>query len=463
MWTISIVDDDYTCGQEFAETLASRLGFRFVDARILVERASAWGGDREKLQRTCEKAPHFLDRFVRSKYAQVLQLQAALATEIREGNVVCYGVAADLLNIKARHIRRLYIKVSNDSRLSLAQQRMKLTTAEAGKYLAKAERRRNRWQKYLYGTGPYGPGLVINLDELGFDQVCAMVREMIEGLAQFQPTNADLKLLEGWRLRTTIRAAMAQHPETRHLDINVTTEGDAVVLSAVLPAADGGTFPVRFPANLSYSIQAALAQYRGTRDLNPEVTIKGDAILLRGIVCATNEIVGPQPLPARLKAGSSLVQVGVSDHKTGFLSGRRLIERLGPRLRLLAGERILLRPAAVATVAGAVVISALIYGSLSSSKKLRPSSGAPLQNFSGVITDSICGAIHKGSLPSASCVRSCVGSNGAKYALSEDGHAFVISNQLAAERFAAQRVMVAGLLDERTSELHIATIRMAAP
>lgn len=466
MCIITVFDDDYSSGREFAETLASRLGFRLADAGVLVERTAAWGGNREKLHRTCEQAPHFVDRFVRSKDIQVQQLRAALAKDIREGNVVCYGLAADLLNVRARQIVRVRIKASYESRLLLVQQRMGLNPAKARKYLDQGERRRERWRTYLRGTRattPYGPGLLINLDETGIDQACATVRDMIECQARFQPTNADLGLIEKWALCAAIRAAVAQNPDTRHLDIEVATGGDAVVLSAIPPASDGGTFPLRFPASMSRSIQAALAQHPETRELNPDVIIKGDTVVLRGIVHGTNEIIGLQPVPANSEAGSSRFQVGVSDHESAFFLGQRPIERLGRRMRLLAGGRLLLRPAAAAAVAAALVVSALIYGTLSSRKNSQRSNGAPLQSFLGVISDSICGALHKGSLPSANCVRSCVQSNGAKYALREDGHIFVISNQQAAERFAAQRVMVAGVLDGRTRELHITTIRMARP
>lgn len=463
MCIITVADDDYISGREFAQTLASRLGFRFVDAGILVERAAAWGGEREKLHRTCEQAPRFYDRFMRSKYVQVLQLQAALAPDIREGNVVCYGVAADLLSIKGIQIVRVRIKASYGSRLLLVQQRMRFSAAEARTCLHKGERRRKRWRRYLSAARPDGSGLLINLDEAGVDQACATIRDMTERQAGFQPTNPDQGTIEKWALCAAIRAAVAQHPKTRHLDIDVTTEGDSIVLCGTAPLAiNETTFPLRLPANMSLSIQAALAEHPETKDLHPEVTIDGDALVLRGIVLGPHKVAAPQPLPAYVEAGSSRLPAGVSDHQSGFFFGQRLLERTGGPWRLLAGGRFLLRRAAVAAASGVIVIAALIYGGIWGRMKWQQTSGAPLLSFAGVITDSSCGASHKAGQLSADCVRSCVRSGGAKYALSESGHIIIISNQQAAERFAARRVVVRGRLDERSGELHIATIRIAA-
>ncbi len=463
MWIVIVLDDDYTTGREFAKRLASRLGYRFVDAEALVERAVASRGNRKKLRRICERAPRFTDRLTLSKDVHVLQLRAALAKNVQEGNVICYGIAADLLDVRAGHILRVRVKASYDSRLRLAQQRKNLDSGEAQRILREGQKSRDRWRKYLLWTKPCGPGLLINLDETSVDEACATVRDMIECLDRHQPVNADLRSIRKWVLCAAVRAAIVQSPQTRHLNAGVTVEGDAVVLDAIPPVSDGGSFPPRFPASVGAAIQTAFAQYPETRQLLPQMTIQGDRIVLRGILEDVSADPAPEPAPGSIEAQANHSPTDASAREAAVDSDRGPGEPLRHPRPLLARAGVLLRPAVWGSVGGAVLMFLLIYGSLSSRKKLEPSSRALSQAFSGVITDTNCGVVQRGQQSSAECVRSCVRSGGAKYALSEAGRLIVISNQPSADAFAAQRVMVTGALNPKNGELQITSIRIAGP
>ncbi len=464
MWIVSVLDDDYVTGRELAEEIASsRIGYRFVDAETLVERAAAWGSDREKLHRACAHAPRcFHDRLVRSKDVQVLQLRAAIAQAIQEGNAVCYGIAADLLNVVAAHIVRVRVKASYTSRLLLVQQRKGCDAAEGKRYLDTCERSRSRWRKYLLGSRPPGPGLLINLDETTVHEGCESVHDTIESLDRSEPAEADLGAIQKWALCAAVRAAVAQHRETRHLEIDVKAEGDAIVLSAIPPAGDGGAFPPRFPASVSRAVQDALAQHPATRHIHREIEVQGDRVVLRGILQRIRVPAEPEPLHARVEAKASRSQVDRAADEARSLHDRGPLEL--PRSRpLLARARILLRPAVWAPAGAAAVAFALILVAFSGRKRIGQPSRAPLEGFSGVITDTHCGVAPAGEPHSARCVWSCVRSGGAKYALSDGRHLILISNQQAAEAFAARKVTVMGELNPKSGELQIASVKTFGP
>jgi hypothetical protein len=86
------------------------------------------------------------------------------------------------------------------------------------------------------------------------------------------------------------------------------------------------------------------------------------------------------------------------------------------------------------------------------------------QKFTGVITDSMCGARHTmGITPDAKCVRDCVKMDPSKtkYALQVGRDIYVLSDQQTPERFAAQKVMVTGTLFEKTKILKVDKIEAA--
>lgn len=84
----------------------------------------------------------------------------------------------------------------------------------------------------------------------------------------------------------------------------------------------------------------------------------------------------------------------------------------------------------------------------------------PARTFTGVVTDTMCGADHShmGISPEAKCVRDCVKGGGGKwkYALLVDGKKmYVLSDQQTPEKFAAQKVSVTGVLYEKTGILKV--------
>lgn len=84
------------------------------------------------------------------------------------------------------------------------------------------------------------------------------------------------------------------------------------------------------------------------------------------------------------------------------------------------------------------------------------------QTFTGVITDTMCGANHAAMhvTPLDKCVRECVRMNPAKfkYALYDGTNVYFLSDQKAPEAFAAAKVKVTGTLDAKTKTINVQTI-----
>ena len=78
------------------------------------------------------------------------------------------------------------------------------------------------------------------------------------------------------------------------------------------------------------------------------------------------------------------------------------------------------------------------------------------RTFTGVISDSMCGADHSmmGVKPDAKCVHECV-RNGSKYVLVVGPKIYILSDQQTPEKFAAQKVMVTGTLDSMATTLTV--------
>ena len=86
------------------------------------------------------------------------------------------------------------------------------------------------------------------------------------------------------------------------------------------------------------------------------------------------------------------------------------------------------------------------------------------RTYTGVITDSMCGATHTMAMtPDAKCVRECVKMNPSKwkYALVVGNEVYTLSDQQTPSKFAAQKVVVTGTLSAQTKTIKVDKIEAA--
>jgi hypothetical protein len=84
------------------------------------------------------------------------------------------------------------------------------------------------------------------------------------------------------------------------------------------------------------------------------------------------------------------------------------------------------------------------------------------QTFTGVITDTQCGSMHRMKGHSdADCAKMCVKGSG-QYALFDGQRVLKLSDQNTPAKFAAQRVKVTGVYKEKSETIKVASIERSA-
>lgn len=122
----------------------------------------------------------------------------------------------------------------------------------------------------------------------------------------------------------------------------------------------------------------------------------------------------------------------------------------------------------------------LLAGVLGLTSLVAPSTHAPLaaqgqqvfasaqstQTFVGTITDDMCAtkdghATMRMGPTDAECTKACVAAHGAEYVLADSTNVYTLSDQKTPEKFAGQRVRVAGTLDAKTKKIQVQSISAA--
>ena len=87
------------------------------------------------------------------------------------------------------------------------------------------------------------------------------------------------------------------------------------------------------------------------------------------------------------------------------------------------------------------------------------------QTFTGTITDDVCARADHSQMrmgpTDAECAAACIEAHGAAYILFDGDSAYQLSDQRAAEKFAAKKVKVVGTLDSKTKTIHVESITTA--
>jgi hypothetical protein len=94
------------------------------------------------------------------------------------------------------------------------------------------------------------------------------------------------------------------------------------------------------------------------------------------------------------------------------------------------------------------------------------SAGQGKQTFTGTITDDMCANADHSRMrmgpTDAECTNACVLAHGAAYVLFDGKNPYyVLSDQQAPEKLAAQKVRVVGTLDPKTRTIHVESITAA--
>ncbi|MFP5207760.1 MAG: cytidylate kinase family protein [Acidobacteriota bacterium] len=399
---VAVSAEPFCGGEEFARSLAARLGWQYVDAAVLIERAVAHGGNRMQLQAALEgRRLH-----ERERRAQILLLQATLGELIKDGWVVCHGIAADLLNLVAGEVRRIAVVAPYRCRRAAVEENSMLYGAEARVFLNEHDRARRRWCMYLFNSGtglPLGYDLAVNPNEMGLDAAlaatCAMIRDR-RSLGADNPSSVG-----NFVLASSIRARLAICPETAHLDLDVEVQNDNAVL-------------------------------RGRVKNSEEFELVKDVLL---------PLLPPQSMDL---SQIQVVEAAQASSEVRSWNSKSFRLPLAPR-----------QAWTFAGLGGLALVA--LAGFWFSGRWLHPANSGRL-NLQGVITDSTCGFSHHEALPAAECVRACVRTRGAKYVLSTRSRIFTLADQHEGEVLAGESVVATGILDAATGNLQLRSVRKVA-
>ena len=238
---ITISRGSFGGGVMLAERLGTALGYRCLSREAVAEKAVAPGISQERLLDALSKPPGFFERFKHERYQFIALFQAALAEEAKGGKVIYHCNAGHLMLQGVSPLLKVRVIAPLEKRVAMVQKRLKLSPSEAVAYIHKVDEDRKKWTRFLYGVNWEDPALydvVINLGSMDVPEGCEIVAAAARQKC-FEFVGDWRTQLEDLAIGSRVRANLAIHPATSHLEFDVTSrQGRVSILGKVTSAEE---------------------------------------------------------------------------------------------------------------------------------------------------------------------------------------------------------------------------------
>jgi cytidylate kinase len=224
-------------GKALAECLSSTLGYPCLGREIVVDAAAKLGVPEQVLAKKIEKGPGFWERLTLERRIYAVAVEATLAEQIEKGDLVYHGLAGHLLLRGLPAVLRLRLIAPFEGRVRALMERENLTREAAEQFIRSGDEDRVRWTRFMYGVDVLDPhlyDLVINLEKMSIPTACALVVETIRQ-PEFAITEKVRESLTSFALACRVKVALATHPGSRGLDLEVTAREGVVSISGEVP------------------------------------------------------------------------------------------------------------------------------------------------------------------------------------------------------------------------------------
>ena len=223
-------------GYEVAAAVAKVLGFQYVDREILLHAARVHDVSEEKITDVADRHLSLWERFDEEKRRYLTFIEAAYYAFAEKGSLVTAGRGGPFFLRNVSHAMRVRIIAPFDVRVRRVMARENIDHKTATGKVRNYDREMVGRIDYLFGldwTLPENYDLVINTEsdawEFYTDLLVSAARH-----PRFQPTEESVQRVRDLSLGARVRAAIAQDPLTKNINVEVVAHQGQVALKGVV-------------------------------------------------------------------------------------------------------------------------------------------------------------------------------------------------------------------------------------
>jgi len=231
MSIITISRGSHSGAQAIAEGVAARLGVPCVSREIIAAAAETAGIPVGTLDESLDRPPSIFERMSRERDLYLVFVRAALHRHAAQGSFVYHGHDGHLL-LDLPNVLRVRVVAPMAYRVAAVVDALGLTERDAERHVAKIDKHRAKWTKFLYGVAWDDPLLydvIVNLEKVPLRTAVGLVADAA-GDPRFAWTEALRTEAADRALVHDVWAELAKVPETRNAELEVGAAAGVVTL-----------------------------------------------------------------------------------------------------------------------------------------------------------------------------------------------------------------------------------------
>jgi len=241
MTVIAMTQEMGSLAKDVADQLASDLGLATMRHEVVDHVSSRMRVPTSLINRLREGKAGAIERLRADKASLAVYMAEEVLEVASRGNVVLRGWGATCLLRRVRHVVSVRITRPLAQRVAWLQERLGTDDAAfAEEEIRRSDRAHAARMQAQFGVtwgDPLLYDLVLNTDRVSVES-CAAQIAALSRRPEFAETEASRAVLANLWLEARVRAALRADPETRDVDVTVTTDAGRVFLSGMVVAAD---------------------------------------------------------------------------------------------------------------------------------------------------------------------------------------------------------------------------------
>ena len=223
-------------GDEIAEALAKKLGYKFVDKKYIEKRIVELGFPEEKMKKYDERKPGFFASLVKERDEYLDYLQTAILETAKDGNCVFIGRGAFVVLENIPNLIAVRFVAKDDVRQQRLMDEFSWTKKQAQNRIDESDENRKGYHRNFFNIEPDNPSnyhLTLNTGILSVEEASNAIANLCQALVSDEKEKAGTKKVqELYEAQQVVNSLVFEHKVNVNF-LRAVIEDDKLILQGV--------------------------------------------------------------------------------------------------------------------------------------------------------------------------------------------------------------------------------------
>ncbi len=215
MSIIAIFPAIFCGGEEVSNLVAEKLGYRFIDDRILEGSKDTFGIPADRLIRSMHDGPSFFNKLTHEYERNLAYIKIMLADALKNDNLVYQGYAVHLIPASITHVLKVCLIAEKKYRIKQAMAAKGMNQKEAAKIIKHEDGKMSQWTQYLFELTPWDKRLYdikIPMHKTSLEEAVELIAENAQ-IKAVSFTSRSLKAVEDFKISSLVELQLLKEGE----------------------------------------------------------------------------------------------------------------------------------------------------------------------------------------------------------------------------------------------------------